>query len=161
VLSPTANQPTVSHLPPYATLEQLPLAVLQSEIAEFLPLISCAIPAGFPSPATDYMEDGLDLNQYLVRHKAATFLFRVQGHSMRDAGIMDGDKVVVDKSVTPLHDHIVIAVIDGEYTIKRLYNHCGRIELRAENPAFKPICFNEFSLLEIWGVVVGVVRRYG
>ena len=124
-----------------------------------LPLAAHRVPAGFPSPATDYLEDGLDLNAYLVQHPAATFLFSVQGHSMQGAGIMDGDKVVVDRSITPRHGHIVIAVVDREYTIKRLYWRGSRIELRPENPAFQPICFANGSQLETWGVVVGVVRR--
>ena len=106
------------------------------------------------------MEEALDLNTYLVKHKAATFLFRVQGQSMRGVGIMEDDKVVVDRSINAQHGHIVVAVVNGEYTIKRLHHWRGCIELRAENPAFKPICFSEESLLEVWGVVVGVIRRY-
>ena len=143
-----------------ATLEQSPVALTLDPPPSTSPLFLCSIPAGFPSPATDYIEDGLDLNEYLVRHKAASFMFKVQGHSMRDAGIVDGDKVVVDCSVEPQHNQIVIAVVNGDYTIKRLYRKNGRVELRAENPAFKSICFTDGSQLEIWGVVVGVVRRY-
>ena len=78
---------------------------------------------------------------------------------MRDAGILDGDKVVVDRSVAPLHGHIVIAVIDYEYTLKRLYCQRGRVELRPDNPAYKSICLAEGSELHIWGVVTGVVRK--
>ena len=143
-----------------ATLDQSPVAITLDPPSSTSPLFLCSIPAGFPSPATDYIEDGLDLNEYLVRHKAASFMFKVQGHSMRDAGIVDGDKVVVDRSIEPQHNQIVIAVVDGEYTIKRLYRRNGGVELRSENPAFKPICFKAESQLEIWGVVVGVVRRY-
>ena len=125
-----------------------------------LPLAAHRIPAGFPSPATDYAEDGLDLNGYLVQHPAATFLFSVQGHSMQGAGILDGDKVVVDRSVPARHGHIVIAVVDGEFTLKRLYQRHNRLELHPDNPAFPPIRLTEGKQLEIWGVVVGVVRRY-
>ena len=149
-----------SSLPASFTLDQAVLPLAIDAIDSSVPLFQFAIPAGFPSPATDYMEDGLDLNAYLVKHKAASYMFRVQGHSMRNAGIMDGDKVVVDRSITAQHDHIVVAVINGEYTIKRLHSRPGCTELRADNPAFKPICFTENSSLEIWGVVVGVVRRY-
>jgi DNA polymerase V len=124
-----------------------------------LRLVAQRISAGFPSPAADYIEDGLDLNEYLVRHPAASFLFTVVGYSMQGAGIVEGDKVVVDRSVTPRHNHIVIAVVDGEYTIKRLYKRGNRIELHPENPAFRPICFSDGQELEIWGVVVGLVRR--
>ena len=125
-----------------------------------LPLAAHRVPAGFPSPATDYLEDGLDLNAYLVQHPAATFLFSVQGHSMQGAGILDGDKVVVDRSVPARHGHIVIAVVDGEFTLKRLYQRHNRLELHPDNPAFPPIRLTEGKQLEIWGVVVGVVRRY-
>lgn len=143
-----------------ATLGQVPVVLTPRPSPYTSPLFLCSIPAGFPSPATDYMEDGLDLNEYLVRHKVASFLFRVQGHSMQDAGIVDGDKVVVDRSIAPQHNQIVIAVVDGEYTIKRLYRKSGSVELRSDNAAFKPILFKAESQLEIWGVVVGVVRRY-
>ena len=125
-----------------------------------LPLAAHRVPAGFPSPATDYLEDGLDLNDYLVRHPAATFLFSVQGHSMQGAGILDGDKVVVDRAVDARHGHIVVAAVDGEFTLKRLYQRHNRVELHPENPAFPPIQFTGSTQLQIWGVVVGVVRRY-
>ena len=123
-------------------------------------LLSHRISAGFPSPAADYAEDGLDLNHYLVQNKPATFMFTVKGDSMLGAGICDGDKVVVDKALKPKHKDIVVAVVDSEYTIKRLYQLRGRIELQAENPSYQAITFNEGSELQIWGVVVGVVRKY-
>ena len=125
-----------------------------------LPLAAHRVAAGFPSPATDYLEDGLDLNDYLVQHPAATFLFSVQGHSMQGAGILDGDKVVVDRAVDARHGHIVVAAVDGEFTLKRLYQRHNRVELHPENPAFPPIQFTGSTQLQIWGVVVGVVRRY-
>ena len=125
-----------------------------------LPLAAHRVPAGFPSPATDYAEDGLDLNGYLVQHPAATFLFSVQGHSMQGAGILDGDKVVVDRSVPARHGHIVIAVVDGEFTLKRLYQRHNRLELHPDNPDFQPIRLTPGKQLEIWGVVIGAVRRY-
>jgi len=123
-------------------------------------LLTHRISAGFPSPAADYAEEGLDLNDYLVRNKPATFMFTVRGDSMIGASIEEGDKVVVDRAMTPKHDDIVVAVVEGEYTIKRLYKHQGRVELRPENPAYSPIIFNDGVELLVWGVVVGVVRRY-
>jgi DNA polymerase V len=153
-------QPRMPSSPTTATLAQSPIALTRDPPPFTAPLALCSVPAGFPSPASDYIEDGLDLNEYLVRHKAASFLFRVQGNSMQGAGIVDGDKVVVDRSIEPQHNQIVIAVVDGEHTIKRLYRKNGGVELRSENPAFKPICFKAENQLEIWGVVVGVVRRY-
>ena len=125
-----------------------------------LPLAAHRVPSVFPSPATDYAEDGLDLNCYLVQHPAATFLFSVQGHSMQGAGILDGDKVVVDRSVPARHGHIVIAVVDGEFTLKRLYQRHNRLELHTDNHDFQPIRLTPGKQLEIWGVVVGTVRRY-
>jgi len=125
-----------------------------------LRLLVHGLSAGFPSPAGDYVEDALDLNQYLIQNKPATFLFTVRGDSMMGASIEDGDKVVVDKALKPKHKDIVVAVVDGEYTIKRLYQLRGRIELQPESPNYQPITFNEGNELQIWGVVVGVVRKY-
>jgi DNA polymerase V len=134
-------------------------------LASYLPsselkLLSHRISAGFPSPAADYAEEGLDLNSYLVQNKPATFLFTVKGDSMIGAGICDGDKVIVDKALKPKHKDIVVAVVDDEYTIKRLFQSRGRIELQPENPNYEPITFSEGRELQVWGVVVGVVRKY-
>lgn len=143
-----------------ATLSQEPQALTKDLVASELKLLSHRISAGFPSPAGDYAEDGLDLNNYLVQNKPATFMFTVRGESMINAGICDADKVVVDRALKAKHNDIVVAVVDGEYTIKRLYKYRGRIELRPENPDYQPITFTEGNELQIWGVVVGVVRKY-
>ena len=124
------------------------------------PLFAEKLSAGFPSPATDYIEKGLDLNAFLVEHKEASYFFRVAGESMSGAGIFDGDIVLVDRSVDPKHGHNVLAVIDGEYTLKRLHHINGVIELHPENPAYKPICFGEGDTLEIWGVITAVIRKF-
>ena len=137
-----------------------PEAILQTASTIQLRLINHRISAGFPSPATDYAEEGLDLNEYLVRRKSSTFLFTVKGDSMVGSSIEDGDKVVVDRSLRPHHNDIVVAVVDTEYTIKRLYKRNGKVELRPDNPAYQPITFNDGAELQVWGVVVGVVRRY-
>ena len=142
-----------------STRTQAPQALAASGAFEFK-LLSHRISAGFPSPAADYAEQSLDLNHYLVQNKPATFMFTVQGDSMMGAGIYDGDKVVVDKALKPKHKDIVVAVVDGEYTIKRLYQLRGKTELQPENSSYEPITFNENSELQIWGVVVGVVRKY-
>ncbi|MEA5098193.1 MAG: translesion error-prone DNA polymerase V autoproteolytic subunit [Burkholderiaceae bacterium] len=118
------------------------------------------IHAGFPSPATDCGEHALDVNDYLIRHRAASFYFSVAGDSMMGAGILDGDKVLVDRAIEPQHGHIVVAVVNHEYTLKRLYWQRGVIELRAENPAYRPIRLKDGEELQVWGVVVGVVRKY-
>lgn len=120
-------------------------------------LMKC--PAGFPSPAADYVESGLDLNDYLVKHRAATFIFDVCGDSMIGAGIFDGDKIVVDRAVEACHRSIIVAILNGEHTIKRLHIGQDGVELRPENPCYRPIHIQEFADLTIFGVVVGVVRK--
>ena len=144
----------------HPTVSQQPKPVAELAAACVVPMFVSRVAAGFPSPATDYMQDGLDLNEYLVQHKAASFLFEVKGDSMKNAGIMDGDKVVVDRSIEPRHGKIVIAVVEGEFTIKRLYRRAGRIELRPDNPAYPVISIAPDVQLEVWGVVVGALRRY-
>ncbi len=142
------------------TLDQIPEPAAACPSPSEVTLLVHRISAGFPSPAGDYEEEGLDINEYLVRNKPATFMFTVRGDSMIGASIEEGDKVVVDRALTPKNDDIVVAVVDGEYTIKRLYLGQGRVELRPENPSYAPITFPEGRELEIWGVVVGVIRRY-
>lgn len=142
-----------------ASLSQAPEIPVQFPATLELRLLCHRISAGFPSPAADYVEDGLDLNTYLVRNKSATFMFTVRGDSMTGAGIESGDKVVVDRSLRPAHEDIVVALVNGEFTIKRLHKHRGAVELHAANPAYPAITFGEGSELQVWGVVVGVVRR--
>ena len=125
-----------------------------------LPLFAARIEAGFPSPADDYLEGALDLNQRLIERPAATFFLRVSGSSMTGAGIFPGDLLIVDKSNTPADGMIVIAVIDGEMTVKRLCRRRGRIRLLAENPAYKPINIGGGQDLHIWGVVIHAVHSF-
>ena len=127
-----------------------------------LPLLGRLLPAGFPSSADDYLEGEIDLNRLLVERPAACYLMRVFGPSMSGAGIMDGDLVVVDRGVRPLPGHVVVAVIHGEMTIKRLRTlKDGRAVLRAEHPGYPSITICEEDPAEIWGVVVGCVRKMG
>lgn len=142
------------------TLLQVPEIVEQNPGASEIRLLAHRMSAGFPSPAADYAEDGLDLNDYLIRNKPATFMFTVRGDSMIGASIEEGDKVIVDRALTPKSRDIIVAVVDGEYTIKRLYKYRGRVELRPENPNYPSIVLKDGADLQTWGVVVGVVRRY-
>ena len=144
----------------FPTLQQSYFSVSSQPDTGYTPLFLARVPAGFPSPADDYIEEGLDLNTYLIRRPASTFMFQVVGDSMTGAGIIEGDKVVVDRSITPKNGHIVVAVMGGDYTLKRLFKTRTCIELHAANPKYSPIAFNESSDLQIWGVVVGAVRRY-
>ncbi len=122
-----------------------------------IPLYSSHVEAGFASPADDFIEEYLDLNDLLVKHEEATFFVRVTGRSMIDAGILPNDILIVDRSLEAKNGKIVIAVIDGEVTVKRLSTHAGKIVLKAENPEYKDIPVN--NTLHIWGVVTSVIHQ--
>lgn len=123
-----------------------------------VPLFASRVPAGFPSPADDHQEDALDLNEHLVRHPAATFFVRVQGDSMTGAGIHHGDLLVVDRSLEPKSGAVVVAVVNGELTVKRLRVDAGGVWLLPENPAYPPLEIRDGLDLTIWGVVAHVVH---
>jgi DNA polymerase V len=123
-----------------------------------IPLFMSKVKAGFPSPAEEYIEAKLDLNSYLIQHPSSTYMVRIEGDSMIGAGIYSGDLAVVDRSLEPKNQDIVIAVVDQEITIKRLVKSKKSITLCAENPNFQPISFSNEQELTIWGVVVHTVR---
>jgi len=123
-----------------------------------LPFYGCRVSAGFPSPADDYIETYLDLNTHLVKHPAATFFLTASGDSMINAGISSGDILVVDRSLDAVHGKIIIAAVDGELTVKRLYKQNGKIQLIPENPKYLPIEVGEGQDLVIWGVVTYILR---
>jgi DNA polymerase V len=125
-----------------------------------LPLFSHKVAAGFPSPADDYVQGRLSLDEHLIRHKEATFFVRAKGNSMIGAGIFDGDLLVVDKSLTPKSGDVVIAVVDGDLTVKRLIKRKGVIFLKPENPRFKDIEFKDGQELQVWGVVTSTVKKF-
>jgi DNA polymerase V len=118
------------------------------------------VAAGFPSPAASYIENPLDLNEHLVKHPAATFFVRVMGESMTGAGIFPGDVLVVDRSLEASSNMIVIAAVDGEFTVKRLIKNKSRIVLEPENSKFKPIEINEETDFQIWGVVAYTIHSF-
>ena len=115
---------------------------------------------GFGAAADDYMERGIDLNEQLVRNKPATFFMRVAGNSMVNAGIGEGDIVIIDRSITPTNGKIVIAVIDGEMLIRRYEQTMNRLRLIPETPDLAPIEINEFSDFKIWGVVIHSIKTF-
>jgi len=118
------------------------------------------VPAGFPSPAQDSFDDGrIDLNDVLIRDVSSTFILRVTGDSMEGVGIYDGDEVLVDRSLTPGNGDVVIAVIDGDFTIKTLRVHHQRVVLHPENPAYPDVEVSGLSELVVWGVVVHSIRH--
>jgi DNA polymerase V len=123
-----------------------------------IPFYQHAVSAGFPSPAEDDMSDKLDLNELLIKRPAATFFLRVCGSSMIKAGIHHNDILIVDRSLEPADGKIVIASVNGELTVKRLCIEGKKIQLRAENDAFKPIDISDGMELHIWGVVTNVIH---
>lgn len=122
------------------------------------PLYSSKIRAGFPSPADDYIEENLDLNDLIAR-PSATFFVRVSGNSMQGAGISDGDILIVDRSVSIQTGKIIIAVIDGFLTVKRLLKKNGKVYLCPENSEFSPIELKEENDIHVWGVVTKVIHE--
>nr|NMF96173.1 translesion error-prone DNA polymerase V autoproteolytic subunit [Aromatoleum toluolicum] len=142
-------------------------AVLSDLWAARLPVLPCLIPlglspvaAGFPSPAADYEDRRLDVSEYLIRNPVSTFFFRVSGDSMVEAEIFDGDMLVVDRSVTPQHGHIVVAFLRGERLVKRLEKRGGgRVVLCSANQAYPDFEVSDADELVVWGVVVGKFKR--
>lgn len=133
-----------------------PAAVSQQVVT--LPLYDDRVPAGFPSPAADYIDKPIDLNELLIAHPAATYFVRVAGDSMVGIGIFDGSLLLVDSSIRPKHNDIIIACLGGEFTVKRYITH-PRTMLLAENPAYPPIELREGEDLETFGVVKFVINE--
>lgn len=127
--------------------------------ARSLPLFACAVAAGFPSPADDYVESALDLNELVMAHADATFYVRVSGDSMRDASIWPGDILVVDRALSARHLDIVVALLDGAFTVKRLHQHRAGLSLVPANPAYVPILVTEAMQFQVWGVVTYCIHR--
>lgn len=125
-----------------------------------VPLYSHKVTAGFPSPADDYIEDRLSLDEHLIQHRESTFFVRAKGNSMTGAGIFDGNLLVVDKSLTPSSGDIVIAIVDGDLTVKRYIRRGDKFILKPENPRFKEIELQDGQELQVWGVVIATVKKF-
>ncbi|MBR6945370.1 MAG: translesion error-prone DNA polymerase V autoproteolytic subunit [Prevotella sp.] len=140
------------------------ITILNSDFTKQLELqLAPAIKAGFPSPADDYRHDRLDFNRDLIRHPESTFYGRVDGDSMIDVGICDGDIAVIDRSLEAADGDIIVAYVNEEFTIKFLdltHKEEGYIELRPANKDFKPILIHEEDDFEVWGVVVWTIRNW-
>ena len=117
------------------------------------------ISAGFPSPAEDFKQERLSLDNELIKNKEATFFARVSGQSMIDAGLNDNDLLVIDRSLSPVHNKIAVCFIDGEFTVKRLLIKKGKLWLQPENSDFKPIEITEDNEFVIWGIVTNVIKK--
>ena len=126
-----------------------------------LPYADEGVRAGFPSPAQDYMSENIDLNRELIRHPATTFYARVVGDSMRDAGIDERDLLIVDKGIEPQENDVVVAFVDGEFTLKRIHIEMDRHEfwLMPANESYHPIRVTEENQFMIWGVVTYNIKR--
>ena len=159
-----AASPCFPHVPDYdpsmPEAKAIPVARFEKRKDLALPLFLSSVQAGFPSPAEDHVERSLDLNEFMVQHPQATFFMRVQGTSMSGAGIQDGDLLLVDRAVEASDGRIVVAVTDGELTVKRLRLRDGKTWLESANSAYPAIEMKgEATDNVIWGVVVGVVRK--
>jgi DNA polymerase V len=137
---------------------------LKEELSQHeIPVFGWPVKAGFPSPAEDFIEQNLDLNTYLIRNKPATFMLKVSGDSMMGAGILDGDLIVVDRSLDPEHGRIAVVRIGGEFTVKRLHYKDNHLFLMPENPQYSPIQVNVDELnsdYQVWGIVIGAIHTY-
>ncbi len=136
---------------------------IYSALSEFsieLPVISAGISAGFPSPAMDFIDLTIDMNKHLIKHPSATFYGRVKGVSMKDAGIHDGDLLVIDKSIRPSNDKIAVCYIDGDFTVKRIKIENDCIWLIPENEIYKPIKVTSDNDFIIWGIVTHVIKAF-
>ena len=123
-------------------------------------LLQYRVCAGFPSPAEDLGAQRIDLTQVLVIHPQATYFMRASGHSMVKAGIFDNDIIVVDRAIKPRHNYVVVAFVDGDFTVMHLYQRAGRIKLKAANPTFPDIVPKEGQTIEVWGVVTSSIKQF-
>ncbi len=147
-------------MPPHADGSISAIYGLEVKSKIVRPLFLSGVSAGFPSPAEDYIDRKLDLNELLIKNPAATFFVRVAGDSMIGAGIHHDDILIVDRSLEAASGRIVIAVYNGELTVKRLVRDKKSIRLVAENPAYSPLIIDEDNDCEIWGVVTSVIHQF-
>ncbi len=124
-----------------------------------LPMLSFGISAGFPSPAMDFIDLNIDLNKHLIEHPVATYYGRVQGESMKDAGINNGDLLIIDKSIEPADGKIAVCYLDGEFTLKRIKVKNKKLWLLPENENYSPIPVEEHSNFQIWGIVTYIIKK--
>jgi DNA polymerase V len=131
---------------------------IENRTAQRVPMMAWSAACGFPSPAEDYVDRPLDFNELLIEHPAATFAIRIEGDSMTGAGIFPGDIAVVDRAREPVNGSIVLALLDGAFTVKRYRTKDGAVWLQAENPAFPDMPIADGQALEVWGVITRSIR---
>jgi DNA polymerase V len=142
------------------SLNFLDRPILASTFPLDVKLLGGNVQAGFPSPAEDLGAQRIDLAQLLIKHSQATYFLRASGHSMTEAGIFDGDILVVDRAIKPRNTHIVVAIVDGDFTVKQLYQRAGRMKLKAANPTYADITPKDGQTIEIWGVVTSTIKQF-
>jgi DNA polymerase V len=118
-----------------------------------------SVPAGYPSHLAEQTKELVDINSYLIHNEIATYIFRVKGNAMTDAGIFDGDVLVVDRSIEPKHNDIVLVTLNNEFIVKRLYQRAGLIKLISENHIYPPLAINERDDFAVWGVVTNSIHK--
>ncbi len=139
------------------TIELFPVST-ETELT--LPYVDDGISAGFPSPALDFVDVSIDLNKHLIKHPSATFYGRVKGFSLKNAGIDDGDLMIIDRSLEPVNGKIAVCFIDGEFTAKRLRIKNKELWLMPENESYQPIKVTDDNELIIWGIVTHVIKSF-
>ena len=142
------------------TASTLDIFSANTDTSIHLPYIPSGISAGFPSPADDFLDLSIDLNQELIKHPSSTFYGRVKGESMKDLGINDGDLLVVDKSLEPSNGKIAVCYIDGEFTVKRIKITKGICWLMPANDNYNPIQVTEDNEFLVWGIVIHVIKSF-
>ena len=136
------------------------VAVFSAGAVVPIPLLPGFVRAGFPSPAEDFAVKRHDLNELLITHPAATFFWQARGTSMIQAGILDGDILVVNRALVPRHGHIVVAEVDNDFTVKYLHKRSGQVSLRAADPTFPAILLRDGQTMRVCGVVTAAIRRF-
>ena len=142
------------------SIQNLEKPVLASSLPLEAILIQGSVQAGFASPAEDLGAQRIDLAKVLIKHSQATYCWRASGHSMTEAGIFDNDIMVIDRAIRPRHNHIVVAVVDGDFTVKHLYQRAGRIKLKSASPTYPDIIPRDGQTIEVWGVVTATIKQF-
>jgi len=141
------------------TSEKLQFYAIEEASFDDVPLYGDSVPAGFPSPADDYLDMDLNLHDYLVQHPSATFCVRAVGDSMVDAGIQSSDVMVIDRALTPKNNDIILAVVNGEFTVKRIKKSEDELYLMPANENYKPMKITEEMNFQVWGVVTFIIHK--
>ena len=141
------------------TNDKLNFYAIQDSSLGNVPMYGDAVPAGFPSPADDYLDMDLNLHDYLVQHPSATFCVKAIGDSMIDAGIQSSDVMVVDRALTPKNNDIVLAVVNGEFTVKRIKKNDEELYLMPANENYRPMKIREDMDFQVWGVVTFIIHK--